>query len=238
MSIAKLIISIVARLFPGAIFYQPTGEKIIALTIDDLPTPNDLEGKSTDRILAAIADHNREKASPATAVKATFFLITGHLQPNSTLIERLIAQGHEIANHGTQDLRTSQLAAGAFASQFREANDILTRLAGLAPRWYRPGQAFYNQSMRSFLGKFPGYESRFALASMIPLDTGKATNHPQFTTWYISQFIFPGAILVLHGGSPERDENTAIVLKNLLAKLHDRGYQVVTLSQLVDHKRY
>ncbi len=40
------------------------------------------------------------------------------------LIERLIAQGHEIANHGTQDIRTSQLAAGAFASQFREANDI------------------------------------------------------------------------------------------------------------------
>jgi hypothetical protein len=46
------------------------------------------------------------------------------------------------------------------------------------------------------------------------------------------------AILVLHGGSPERAERTAIVLKNLLAKLHDRGYQVVTLSQLVDHKRY
>ncbi|MDJ0544472.1 MAG: polysaccharide deacetylase family protein [Microcystis sp. M53601_WE4] len=235
MSIAKLIISIVARLLTGAIFYQPTGEKIIALTIDDLPTPNDPEGKSTDRILAAIAAHNREKASP---VKATFFLITGHLQPNSTLIERLIAQGHEIANHGSQDLRTSQLAADAFASQFREAHDILSRLAGQAPRWYRPGQAFYNQSMRSFLGKFPGYESRFALASMIPLDTRKATNHPQFTTWYISQFIFPGAILVLHGGSPERDENTAIVLKNLLAKLHDRGYQVVTLSQLVAHKRY
>ncbi|MGV2388982.1 MAG UNVERIFIED_CONTAM: polysaccharide deacetylase family protein [Microcystis novacekii LVE1205-3] len=46
--------------------------------------------------------HNREKASRATPVKATFFLITGHLQPNSTLIERLIAQGHEIANHGTR----------------------------------------------------------------------------------------------------------------------------------------
>jgi peptidoglycan/xylan/chitin deacetylase (PgdA/CDA1 family) len=74
--------------------------------------------------------------------------------------------------------------------------------------------------------------------TMIPLDTRKGTNHPQFTTWYISQFIFPGAILVLHGGFPERDENTAIVLKNLLAKLHDRGYQVVTLSQLVAHKRY
>jgi peptidoglycan/xylan/chitin deacetylase (PgdA/CDA1 family) len=234
MSIAKLIISIVARLFPGAIFYQPTEEKIIALTIDDAPTPNDLEERSTDRILAAIADHNRERADLATPVKATFFLITGHLQPNSSLIERLIAQGHEIANHGTQDLRTSQLAAAAFARQFREANDILSRLAGQAPRWYRPGQAFYNQSMRSFLQKFPGYESRFALASMIPLDTGEGTNHPRFTTWYISQFIFPGSILVLHGGSFQRDNNTAIVLKNLLAKLHDRGYQVVTLSQLVD----
>jgi peptidoglycan/xylan/chitin deacetylase (PgdA/CDA1 family) len=71
----SLIISIVARLFPEAIFYQPTGEKIIALTIDDAPTPNDPEGKSTDRILSAIAAHNREKAGQATPVKATFFLI-------------------------------------------------------------------------------------------------------------------------------------------------------------------
>lgn len=234
MTITQLIVSLVARLLTGAIFYQPTQEKIIALTIDDAPTPNDPEERSTNRLLEAIASHNREYRGTIKPVKATFFLITGQLQANSTLIDRLIAQGHEIANHGTQDVRTSQLSPAAFESQFQEANDILSRLSGQMLRWYRPGQGFYNQSMRSFLQGFLGYESRFALASMIPFDTNPETNHPQFTTWYISQFIFPGAILVLHGGSPERDQNTSIVLQNLLVKLYRQGYEVVTLSELVD----
>lgn len=33
----------VSKLFPDALFYKPTQEKIVALTIDDAPTPEDPE---------------------------------------------------------------------------------------------------------------------------------------------------------------------------------------------------
>jgi peptidoglycan/xylan/chitin deacetylase (PgdA/CDA1 family) len=235
MSFTRFLLSIVVPLFRDAIFYQPTREQIIALTIDDSPTPDDREDRSGLRILDAIARHHAKY--PTHRARATFFIITGHLQPGSLLIDRLLADGHEIGNHGTRDCLVSSLSPTAFERDFKEAHEILTRLTGRAPRWYRPGRALYNGSMRSFLRGFPGYEPRFALASMMPLDTGEGTNDPGFTARYLSGFIFPGAILVLHGGSEGRDANTAIVLEILLEQLYRRGYEVVTLSELVDRSR-
>jgi peptidoglycan-N-acetylglucosamine deacetylase len=232
VNIARFLLSIAARLFPDALFYHATGEKIIALTIDDLPTPNDPGERSSLRILEAIARHNCRY--PDNPVTATVFLITGHFLPDATFIDRLLADGHESANHGTRDLQTSSLSPEEFARELQTAHEFLTRHAGISPRWYRPGRALYNGSMRSILRSFPGYDPRFALASMVPLDTNPGTDDPRFTLGYVSRFIFPGAILVLHGGSQTRDANTAIVLETLLKTLYHQGYRVVTLSELID----
>jgi peptidoglycan/xylan/chitin deacetylase (PgdA/CDA1 family) len=79
-----------------------------------------------------------------------------------------------------------------------------------------------------------GYEPRFALASMLPVDTFQPTNDPTFTAWYVSQFIFPGSILLLHGGSVARSDNTALALGRILKQLKALNYRVVTLSELWD----
>jgi hypothetical protein len=132
MSIAKLIISIVVSTFPRGNFlsthrrenYSPLPPMMHPLpTIPKENPPIQFTGHSKL--------HNREKASPATPVKATFFLITGHLQPNSTLIECLIAQGHEIANHGSPDTPHQSTACRTLLPvSFGSANDILSRLTG------------------------------------------------------------------------------------------------------------
>jgi peptidoglycan/xylan/chitin deacetylase (PgdA/CDA1 family) len=80
----------------------------------------------------------------------------------------------------------------------------------------------------------PGYESLMALASMIPFDTYRTLDDPVLTTWYLSRFIFPGAIFVMHGGSEDRCRQTARALPDLLRILDDQGYRVVTLSELYD----
>jgi len=80
----------------------------------------------------------------------------------------------------------------------------------------------------------PGYEPRFALASMLPVDTFKPTDDALFTAWYVTQHIFPGAILVLHGGAAERCQQTAKALTLILNELKQRGYRTVTLSELWD----
>ena len=232
MTIQQFLLSIIARFFPAALFYKPTQNRSVALTIDDGPTPGNIGGKSTKLILEAITKHNQQLNDSQYHVSATFFIITEHLSDNSTIIDQIIDQGHEIANHGTRDRKTSTLSKQLFEKDFTEANEKLVHLSHQPIRWYRPGRAFYNQIMLDILRQFSSYEPRFALASMIPLDTFKLTNNPKFTAWYISQFVFPGAILVLHAGSLERDKNTAIALQLLLKKLHRWGYQVVTLSEL------
>jgi peptidoglycan/xylan/chitin deacetylase (PgdA/CDA1 family) len=227
----RQLLSQVARLFPDALFYAPTEEKLVALSIDDVPTPGDRDDRSTRMILQAIARHNLTAEQPA---RATFFVITDHLTPGSTILQEILAAGHEIANHGTTDTTPAILQPVEFERHFREAHDIITDAIQQPLRWYRPGRGLYNRSMLEQMRLLPGYESVMALASMIPFDTFRNLDDPTLTTWYLSRFIFPGAIFVLHGGSEDRCRQTARALPDLLQILDDQGYQVVTLSELYD----
>ena len=237
----RLVIQI-ARLFPEGLFYKKTFEKVIALTIDDMPTPNEADDASSQMILDAIATHNQSLENVRDRARATFFIISSHLSDQSsnqsTIISRMVEQGHEIANHGTADETTALLKPEVFTAQFKAAHQhIAQRLANPSRhplRWYRPGRGLYNKAMLSTLQQMPNYVPRFALASMLPVDTFKPTHDAAFTAWYASQHFFPGSILVLHGGSLERCQQTARALPLILAELHQRGYKVVTLSELWD----
>lgn len=228
----------VARLFPEGLFYKKTAEKVIALTIDDMPTPDEADDASSQMILEAIADHNQSLENESDHAHATFFIISSHLSDQSSLLDRMVEQGHEIANHGTADETTAMLKPEAFDAQFKAAHQRITQqiTANSHPplRWYRPGRGLYNKAMLSTLQQMPNYVPRFALASMLPVDTFKATHDAAFTAWYARQHFFPGAILVLHGGSLERCQQTAKALLLILADLHQQGYKVVTLSELWD----
>jgi peptidoglycan/xylan/chitin deacetylase (PgdA/CDA1 family) len=224
----------IARAFPDAIFYKPTSERVVALTIDDVPAADDPDDAATQGILDAIAAFNGKIADPSLRVRATFFVISGHLSDGSTIIDRIVDQGNEIANHGDVDGTAATLSTEAFAEELRLSHERITEFTDQPIRWYRPGRGLFTPAMAATLREMPGYEPRFALASMLPVDTFRPADDPRFTTWYVRQHIFPGAILVLHGGSPEQSRQTALALPQILADLQDRGYRVVTLSELWD----
>jgi peptidoglycan/xylan/chitin deacetylase (PgdA/CDA1 family) len=225
------LITQIARLFPDGLFYLPTQDRVVALTIDDVPTPQERDDQSTRWILDAIATHNRTALHP---VRATFFVISSHLNPGSSVFQDALLQGHEIANHGDTDTTAAFLNSPSFANHFREAHERITDLGQHLIRWYRPGRGLYHPQMVQHLRRTPGYTPQFALASMIPLDTFWPTQDPAFTVWYLTQSIFPGAILVLHGGSVQRARHTSQVLPGLLNLLVEQGYEVVTLSELYE----
>jgi peptidoglycan-N-acetylglucosamine deacetylase len=221
----------VARMFPDALFYAPTQEPLVALTIDDVPTRGDRDDASTRLILNALDTYKLTSPHP---VRATFFVITDHLNPGSTILQDILASGHEIANHGTTDTTPAILQPAQFARHFQEAHDRITELTQQPLRWYRPGRGLYNQAMVNHIKLAPGYESLLALASMIPFDTMQRLSTPNLNTWYLAQFIFPGAIFVMHGGSMARCVQTAQALPGLLKLIDRQGYRVVTLSELYD----
>lgn len=237
LNLSQELVTGVAKLFPDAIFYKETTEKVVALTIDDAPCSEDDEDHGTRLILDAIALHNRNYSHLEPA-KATFFVISSHLSPNSPIIPEIISHGHEIGNHGVVDETHAWLSPQQFEQQLKEAHEKLLELTGSEEiRWYRPGRGLYNQKMLGAIASLTAkekYNLRLVLASMIPFDTFNIANHPWLTATYTKQMIFPGAILVFHANSIDIAKNTAIALGIILEQLRQRDYRIVTLSRLLD----
>lgn len=236
VNLSQELVTGVAQLFPDAIFYKQTTERVVALTIDDAPCPQDRDDCGTTLILDAIAKHN-QKYSYLEPAKATFFIISSHLEPDSQIIAKIMAHGHEIGNHGVVDETHALLTPQQFTQQLQEAHEKLLKLNGNQEiPWYRPGRGFYNQNMLKAIANLTSkenYDLKLVLASMIPFDTFDLANHPWLTAMYTKQMIFPGAILVFHANSMKVARNTAIALSSILENLRQRGYRIVTVSELL-----
>lgn len=219
----KPIVSYVANYFPDAVFYKQTDAKVVGLTIDDVGDA------STRLILEALT------VSGSQPAKATFFVTTSYLNPEDNLLTEIVNQGHELGNHGVYDHTHAQLPSEVFTAEIEQAHQALTHNTNQPVRWFRPARGLYNREMLACLqemGKNYNYYPKFILASALPLDTYPFVNQPQFTSAYLSQFIFPGAILVVHGGNQSRAQNTAQFLSWLLENLHKLGYQATSLTNL------
>ncbi len=226
ISITRNLVAGISKLFPNAIFYKETSSKIVSLTIDDV---GDVD---TVKILDAIDSFNHKIPDKQEQIRATFFVITEKIK-DSKILDEILNRGHEIGNHGHRDRFHVFLGADEFRAEINQAHEILSsNSVGGKIQWFRPGRAFHNSSMLKVLQNMNEYYDKFALASMLPLDTLPIVNNTNFTIKYISEFIFPGSILLLHGGNPKRSKNTVEVLSKLLAQLRQQEYKVITLSEL------
>lgn len=194
------------------LFFVETDEPVIALTIDDGPDP-----ETTPAILDVLAEHD---------ARATFFLISGRVPGNEGVVERLVAEGHEIGNHFTAEKPASfRLLADDFARDLLEADGVLSGFGNV--RWARPADGIFTGVMVETMERH-GY--RCALGSVYAFDTLRRSAEP-IATWTLRS-ARPGGVIVLHEVG-ERGERTAEALDTILPELAERGYRVVTLSELV-----
>ena len=206
------VVTLLAKRSPQVVYFVETDEPVVALTLDDGP-----DGVTTPKILDVLARYDAH---------ATFFLITSRVPGNENVVQRIVAEGHELANHLAADEPSILLAPSDFEAQLQEADDVLTEFSDV--HWFRPGSGWYNRTMLSILGEH-GY--RCALGSVHPFD-------PQipsawFATRYILSNVRPGSIIILHDYE-KRGERTATALATILPELNKRGCRVVTLSKLLD----
>lgn len=208
---------------PNSLFHvRGVTDRRVALTIDDGPSHR------TGEILDILRDAGHH---------ATFFIHTDRLEPTPEgvrLIERMLEEGHEVANH-MPDTRTSvRLSAGEFASEFARAHRAL-RDIGQPPQFFRAAGGFFHVARMLPALRDLGYFERFIMASYLPWDT-----HLPFPTAYARHLIdgaFPGAIFVLHDGEDgtrNRAERTLRTLEKLAWALPSRGFRMDTLGNLLD----
>lgn len=211
---------------PGALYYVPTDQPIVALTIDDGPDDQRIgEANTTEKILKVLAKHDAE---------ATFFLISSRIKnKNQDLIAKMVRQGHELGNHLTVDTPSIKLPLPEFKSALQTAErEILSAADGnITLEWMRPGSGLCNPAMAE-IAKQQGYN--IALGSLWPYDTALPSS--EFASQQILANVQPGRIIVLHdyGHDGEWGDRTIVTLSKVLPELKRRGYKVGTLTELLN----
>jgi peptidoglycan/xylan/chitin deacetylase (PgdA/CDA1 family) len=123
------IFSIRVSPFGPIIIRCPNTRGYVALTFDDGPHP-----VFTEKILALLKKHG---------ARATFFVVADAVKEHPELIQAIIKDGHEIANHSRNHRHFL-----SFATTGRQRRDIahcqrtLKEIAGICLRHYRPPMGF------------------------------------------------------------------------------------------------
>ena len=196
---------------PEVIYSIDTDRPVVALTIDDGP-----DETYSRKILDLLKKYHSH---------ATFFIITERVPGNEEILQRMVEEGHEIGNHLTEDEPSIKLTNQQFEQELIQSDQILSQYGEVV--WIRPGSGWFNDEMLETINKH-GYH--LALGSVYPYD-------PQIgLAWYSAKYVLwkakPGAVIVLHDYE-NRGKRTVAALEEILPQLEDRGYQVVTLSELL-----
>ena len=190
----------------------PGPGQFIAMTYDDGPVvPN------TPRLLDMLA---------ARGIKATFFTVGTNAARNPNIIRRIVADGHELANHTWTHPYLSRLSDASVRSELQRSHDSLVKITGVAPRMYRPPYGAITARQKQWIFSEYGYPT--ILWSVDPQDW--RTRNAATTRSRILAETKPGAIILVHDIHASSIDAMPGTLDGLLAK----GFRFVTVSQLIN----
>lgn len=203
------------RRFPNVLFHVNTNRKVVALTIDDTPSPY------TEEIL---------KILEANGVHATFFVIGSQVPGRENVMDDIVRQGHELGNHAMHDEPSISLPSGVLYSQIEEVDALIStayRTVGKTrpSRFFRPGSGVFSQRILEVAAKL-SYNT--VLGSIYPHDP--FIKYWRINAWHILSMLRPGAVIICH----DRRSWTVLMLKKVIPEMVRRGYEVTTVTGLID----
>jgi peptidoglycan/xylan/chitin deacetylase (PgdA/CDA1 family) len=219
----KLLIRYFRNRWPDVLWEVdvPKGQKVIALTIDDAPS------EYTEEILKVLKENN---------ARATFFVIGSQVESGKGdgMLNKMVAEGMELGNHAMRDEPARSLPIEVLEKQILEVkgkiDDAYSLVGSVRPtqRWFRPGSGFFTDAMREMATRM-GYT--IALGGVYPHDP--QIPYAWLNARHILSMVRPGAVVVCH----DRRGWTAPMLRKVLPKLKKKGYEVVTLNELVERAK-
>ncbi|GAB2476515.1 polysaccharide deacetylase [Hymenobacter qilianensis] len=199
-------------LFPGCEWQHPTAERILYLTFDDGPIPEE-----TPWVLDQLADY---KAS------ATFFCVGDNVQRYPSIAQRTVAEGHRLANHTHHHLSAWAHSRATYLQDVAQCQQVLTERslleAGKRPLLRPP----YGRLTWPLLRRLrPQY--RLIMWSVLTQDYDQ--NLPAERCLHQSiAATRPGDIVVFHDSQKAR-RNLRFVLPRYLAHFAEQGFTFASL---------
>jgi cellulose synthase/poly-beta-1,6-N-acetylglucosamine synthase-like glycosyltransferase/peptidoglycan/xylan/chitin deacetylase (PgdA/CDA1 family)/spore germination protein YaaH len=197
--------------------------KRVAITFDDGPDP-----EWTPKILDVLKQYN---------VKATFFTIGLEAEKFPGLLKRIYREGHEIGNHTFTHPDISNINTQYARVELNLTERLLAAKLGIKPVLFRPPYSVDQEpdtadEVRPLeLTQSMGY---ITVGDKIDPDDWRDDPRPspeQITKSVMDQ-LGHGSIILLHDGGGNR-MNTVKALPMIIEGLHSRGYQIVSVHELL-----
>ena len=188
-------------------------EKAIALTFDDGPEP-----PYTQQVLEILKKNN---------IKATFFVIGQNLKAYPQLGQKIVADGHALANHTWSHTYRHFSPSGA-ANEIEKTTALIYKTTGVKTSIFRPpggfmnnGPAGYAKQHKYFIAMWSADSSDWKRPSVATL-VNNVVRQAQ-----------PGGMALMHDGGGYRS-HTVQALPKIIAQLKKRGYKFVTVPELLE----
>ena len=191
--------------------YVDTTKPMVALTWDDGPN-----GSTGEAIMDVLEANNG---------RGTFFIVGERIDKFASEVQRMAANGHEIANHSwDHDEKLSKMDSAYISSEFEKTNAKVQELTGITPTLARLPGGIISDEVKSTL------TMPLIFWSVDTLDW-KSRNAGSVAD-IIKSEVKDGDIVLMH----ELYASTQAACEEVIPWLAQQGYQLVTVSELIQFR--
>jgi peptidoglycan/xylan/chitin deacetylase (PgdA/CDA1 family) len=186
------------------VYYLDDGPRVIALTIDDGPSP-----VYTPQVLRILEKYR---------VKATFSMVGENVSYYPAIAREVADAGHTIINHTWNHARLTALSAAGQRAEIARATDAIHTATGVHPRMFRAPYGIWSREALAYC----------ASERLIPLDWSvdpRDWSRPGVSEIVrtITRTTRSGSIILEHDGGGNRAQTVA-ALKIVIPRLLGEGY--------------
>ncbi|WP_416827856.1 polysaccharide deacetylase family protein [Ectobacillus polymachus] len=201
------------NLSPAPIYRGHPDKKMVALTIN-VAWGNEY----IPSILETLKKHQ---------VSATFFLEGRWAKENPAIAKMIGDAGQEIGNHSYSHPDMKTLSLDATREQLVKTNDIIEAATGKKVKWFAPPSGSFRDDTVTTAAELGMGTIMWTVDT---IDWQRPA--PSTIIERVTKKVHPGAIVLMHPTEP-----TSQSLDSLIVQLKKQGYQLGSISTLVDEKR-
>ena len=188
-------------------------KKKIAITFDDGPHP-----KNTEKILDVLDKYN---------VKSTFFIVGVNIKNYPSALTKIIEKGHEIGNHTYTHSILKSMTAEQITKELTDTEDALNGLYDYSLNLIRPPCGLYDNKLLG-IAEDKGY--KIVLWTIDTKDWAHTSVNDMVRD--VIKNVKSGDIILFHDYISGKN-NTPEALNIILPKLQEMGFNLVTVSELL-----
>lgn len=196
-----------------------TNEKLLALTFDDGPDED-----FTPQILDILKKYN---------VKATFYVVGEKVKYNKKIVKRQFEEGHEIGNHTYTHINVSKNGYNTIDKEIDQTQNEIKSAIGIYPKTFRPPYRAISKDMCEVIKQ---RNMSIVLWSYVDAKDWQSPGVNSIVN-SIESGIENGCIILLHDYNKLRSPKSQTIeaLDIIIPDLLEKGYEFVTVSDLIQH---